>query len=100
MKLIPWNVERFDELLALWAKELSDEFPMREELFKQNSFDDVNLSYESSHIAVDDENHVIGFVVAKLWQEEIDVNMDLKRGWIQVLLVDHEHRGKGVGTAL
>ena len=100
MKLIPWNPERMEELLALWAKELSEDFPMREELFKQNSFDDVNISYESSHIAVDDQDHVIGFVVAKLWQEEIDVNMDPKRGWIQVLLVDSEHRKKGVGTAL
>lgn len=100
MKLIPWNPERMKELLALWDKELSEDFPMREELFKQNSFDDVNISYESSLIAVDDQDHVIGFVVTKLWQEEIDVNMDPKRGWIQVLLVDSEHRKKGVGTAL
>ncbi len=89
-----------EELLALWAKELSKDFPMREELFKQNSFDDVNISYESSHIAVDDSDEVIGFVVAKRWQEEIDVGMDPKRGWIQVLLVDSEHRKKGIGTAL
>ena len=100
MKLIPWNPERMEELLALWAKELSEDFPMREELFRQNSFDDVNISYESSHIAVDDQDHIIGFVVAKQWKEEIDVNMDPKRGWIQVLLVDSEHRKKGVGTAL
>ena len=100
MKLIPWNPERMEELLALWAKELSKDFPMREELFRQNSFDDVNVSFESSHIAVDDQNHIIGFVVAKLWKEDIDVNMDPKRGWIQVLLVDSEHRKKGVGTAL
>ena len=60
----------------------------------------MNISYESSHIAVDDQDHVIGFVVAKLWKEEIDVNMDPKRGWIQVLLVDSAHRGKGIGTAL
>ena len=59
--------------MELWNKELAADFPMRKELFKQNSFDDVNVSYDSSYIAVDDQDHVIGFVVAKRWQEEIDV---------------------------
>ena len=44
MKIIPWNPERMEELLALWDKELAEDFPMREELFRQNSFDDVNIS--------------------------------------------------------
>ncbi len=100
MKLVAWNRNRLEELVALWNKELAVDFPMREELFKQNSFDDVNICYDSSYMAVDDQDRVIGFVVAKRWQEEIDVNMDLKKGWIQVLLVDSAHRGKGIGTAL
>lgn len=100
MKMIAWNRDRLSELVDLWNKELATDFPMREELFKQNSFDDVNVSYDSSYMAVDDQGRVIGFVVAKRWQETIDVNMDTKRGWIQVLLVDSDHRGKGIGTAL
>ena len=100
MKIIAWKRDRLEELVELWNKELAVDFPMREELFIQNSFDDVNISYDSSYIAVDDQDHVIGFVVAKRWQEEIDVKMDPKRGWIQVLLVDSAHRGKGIGTTL
>ncbi|MBE1554547.1 GNAT superfamily N-acetyltransferase [Filibacter limicola] len=100
MKMISWNRNRLEELVELWNKELAIDFPMREELFVQNSFDDVNVSYDSSYIAVDDEDRVIGFVVAKRWQEEIDVKMDPKRGWIQVLLVDSAYRGKGIGTIL
>ncbi len=100
MKIIAWKRDRLKELVELWNKELAVDFPMREELFIQNSFDDVNISYCSSYIAVDDQDHVIGFVVAKRWQEEIDVKMDPKRGWIQVLLVDSAHRGKGIGTTL
>ncbi|WP_186670871.1 GNAT family N-acetyltransferase [Sporosarcina sp. BP05] len=100
MKIIAWKRDRLKELVELWNKELAVDFPMREELFIQNSFDDVNISYGSSYIAVDDQDHVIGFVVAKRWQEEIDVKMDPKRGWIQVLLVDSAHRGKGIGTTL
>lgn len=100
MKVITWNRDRLSELVDLWNKELATDFPMREELFKQNSFDDINVSYDSSYMAVDDQDRVIGFVVAKRWQETIDVNMDVKRGWIQVLLVDSGHRGKGIGLAL
>ncbi|MBO0600713.1 GNAT family N-acetyltransferase [Sporosarcina sp. E16_3] len=100
MKIIAWKRDRLKELVELWNKELAVDFPMREDLFVQNSFDDVNISYGSSYIAVDDQDHVIGFVVAKRWQEEIDVKMDPKRGWIQVLLVDSAHRGKGIGTTL
>ncbi|MFJ7936168.1 GNAT family N-acetyltransferase [Sporosarcina sp. NPDC096371] len=100
MKLIAWNRNRLDELVALWNKELAVDFPMREELFQQNSFDDVNVSNNSSYMAVDDQDYVIGFVVTKRWQEKIGVQMDPKRGWIQVLLVDSAHRGKGIGTKL
>ncbi|MBO0588132.1 GNAT family N-acetyltransferase [Sporosarcina sp. E16_8] len=100
MKIIAWKRDRLEELVDLWNKELAVDFPMREELFMQNSFDDLNVSYDSSYIAVDDQDHVIGFVVTKRWQEQIDVKMDPKRGWIQVLLVDSARRGKGTGTML
>ncbi|HJF30724.1 MAG TPA: GNAT family N-acetyltransferase, partial [Sporosarcina psychrophila] len=49
---------------------------------------------------VDEQDRVIGFVVAKRWQEKIDVKMDTKKGWIQVLLVDSAYQGKGIGTTL
>lgn len=100
MKILSWNHDRLDELVELWNKELAADFPMRKELFEQNSFKDKNVSYEDSHIAVDEQDHVIGFVIAKRWKEEIDVNMDDKKGWIQVLLVARDHRGKGIGTEL
>ncbi|SDN56831.1 Acetyltransferase, GNAT family [Psychrobacillus sp. OK028] len=100
MKLIPWNRERVDELVSLWNKELSIDFPMRKELFIQNSFADVNVLEQGSFIAEDSNGKVIGFVVSKMWQENTPVVMDSKRGWIQVLLVDSEHRGIGIGTSL
>lgn len=100
MKIIPWNRDRLADLVRLWNKELVSDFPMREELFMQNSFNDMNVLYESSYIALDHEDKVIGFIVAKRWKEEVDVKLDQKRGWIQVLLVDSEHRGNGIGTML
>lgn len=100
MNLIAWNRNHIDELVALWNKELSTHFPMRKELFVQNSFEDVNVLEEGSFIAVDDNSKVIGFVVSKKWQEKKKVEMDFKKGWVQVLLVDSAYRGKGIGTLL
>lgn len=100
MKFIAWQLDRLEELVNLWNGELGEDFPMRKELFEQNSFRDQNVCYEASKIAVDDQNQVIGFVVGKRWQEALKVSMKEKTGWIQVLLVHQEYRNQGIGTAL
>lgn len=100
MKFISWDVERLEDLVNLWNQELNTSFPMRKELFEQNSFKDENILYEGSLIAVDSDDCVIGFIVAKKWQEQLDVNMSAETGWIQVILVDHEHRNQGIGSKL
>ncbi|MBS4208192.1 GNAT family N-acetyltransferase [Bacillus sp. FJAT-50079] len=101
MQIIAWDVERLDGLVALWNQELVSDFPMRSQLFQQNSFNDHNVCYDSSAIAINEKDEVIGFIVAKRWLELMeDVDMDLKKGWIQVLLIDQAYRGKGIGSAL
>lgn len=100
MQIISWDTERLTKMMALWNKEVGQDFPLRANLFKQNSFDDANVSYEGSYIAVDDENHIIGFVITKMWQDKIDVDMNAQRGWIQAILVDSDHRRHGIGTQL
>lgn len=100
LKFIQWNVERLDELVNLWNDELAEHFPMRKVLFEQNSFQDKNVSFEGSLIAVDENDKVIGFIVAKRWQEQLDIKLGENIGWIQVILVDHKHRGQGIGTKL
>lgn len=99
MKWEAWNRDRIDDLVELWNKEIGDLFPMRRELFEQNSFDDVNVDWQGSLVALDDER-VVGFVVVKRWQDPVDVGMSENVGWIQVLLVDQDVRGQGIGTGL
>lgn len=99
MKLEKWNIHRLNEVVNLWNQELYWDFPMRKKLFKQNSFDDENVCFESSKIAVNDKDEVIGFIVAKRWQEAINVHIN-QEGWIQVLLVDRNYRNRGIGTRL
>lgn len=100
MKLINWNEDRLDDLLQLWNAELGNEFPMRKELFKQNSFDDENVCRDSSAIAVDEDDQVIGFIVAKKYQETIEIPMDRSSGWIQAIVVDQKTDADQVGSAL
>jgi GNAT superfamily N-acetyltransferase/predicted GNAT family N-acyltransferase len=100
LKLINWDIQRLKELVALWNSEIGTQFPMRDVLFIQNSFEDKNILPSGSFIAVNNENQVIGFIVAKCWQENIDVHMNPEVGWIQVLLVKSSERRKGIGSAL
>ncbi|MEH7113813.1 GNAT family N-acetyltransferase [Neobacillus niacini] len=100
MKFISWDINRLQELVSLWNSEIGMQFPIRKELFIQNSFEDKNILQAGSLIAVNDENQVIGFVVSKCWQENLDVRMNPEIGWIQVLLVKSSYRCKGIGSAL
>ncbi|MCR2821233.1 GNAT family N-acetyltransferase [Lederbergia panacisoli] len=100
MKIIPLNNNRINDLIDLWNKEFSKEFPMRRELFIQNSFEDENVFLPGSWMAVDEDNHVIGFIISKRWQDPMPVPMPADVGWIQVLLVSKEERNKGIGSLL
>lgn len=100
MKFKKIEKNRLEEMVRLWNQELNSDFPIREELFKQNSFHDENVCLNASRIAVNEHDEVIGFVVAKKWQESLDVKMRTETGWIQVLLVHSNYRGRGIGTKL
>ncbi|MFD2044914.1 GNAT family N-acetyltransferase [Ornithinibacillus salinisoli] len=100
MKFIEWNFDRIEDLVNLWNKEIGKDFPLRKELFKQNSFNDVNVFHDGSLIAIDHENNVSGFIVTKKWQDNIEVGISKETGWIQVLLVDQKYRNQGIGKRL
>lgn len=101
MECIPFSIDRLNDMCQLWNRELGRDFPMRYELFKQNTILDRNLFRNGSWITVDRENKVTGFIISKMWNEE-DLNVDFGRGtgWIQVLTVASNYRNSGVGTSL
>ncbi|MDY0409148.1 GNAT family N-acetyltransferase [Virgibacillus soli] len=99
-KFIPLEKSRLEGLLSLWEKEMGVDFPMRQSLFEQNSFDDENICKKSSCLAMDSNDQLVGFIIAKRWQETMDVPMNPKTGWIQVLVVDSDFRNQGIGSRL
>lgn len=100
MKVLPIHISRLKELVNIWNDEIGGRFPMREELFKQNSFDDENLFIPGSFMAVNEKDEAVGFIISKRWQESLPVNMREDVGWIQVLLVHSNYRNQGIGSSL
>ncbi|KIL39840.1 acetyltransferase [Gordoniibacillus kamchatkensis] len=101
MNYVPLTEDRLPQMCELWNRELGERFPMREELLKQNSFRDANVLPEGSWLAVDEAtDQVVGFVVAKIWREQREFVLRAGAGWIQVLLVAREYRGRGIGSEL
>lgn len=87
------------EITGLWNREIGKAFPMREALWQQNTFDDLNL-FEEASVAFSEDGKLIGFIVAKKFQEITDAQMPVNVGWIQCLLVKKEMRNQGLGSRL
>ncbi|MEO4052558.1 GNAT family N-acetyltransferase [Solibacillus sp. CAU 1738] len=100
MNYVPFQEQYIDDAIMLWNKQWQHEFPLRKELFIQNSVDDVNIYPQGCFAAIDKEGILKGFVIAKKWQEQVDVKMDTRRGWIQVIIVDEAIQRQGIGTKL
>lgn len=100
MRLIEWDESYLAELVQLWNEELGHAFPMREELFEQNSFRDINVMRDGSLIALDEQNDVIGFIISKYWQERLDIKLGDGVGWIQACVVRRSFQRQGIGTIL
>src|SRR5699024_7947081 len=100
LKLIAWQENKVDDIVRLWNQELGNDFPMRRALFLQNSFHDINVYYEGSQLAVDNDGRVIGFSSAKKSQDSLDGNMANKTGRTRALVVGKEYQGQQIGSKL
>ncbi|KAF9112336.1 hypothetical protein BGX30_007295, partial [Mortierella sp. GBA39] len=101
LKIIPMDAEWLDAMCDLWNGELGGHFPMRRELMKQNTFEDVNVYGPASGLAVDGEGRLLGFVIAKKWQEPArEMQLGDGGGWIQAIVVSRDAQGQGIGSGL
>lgn len=87
-------------ITKFWNANIGQLFPLREQLWIQNTITDPNLLPQAS-FAVLDDGELIGIVVSKKYQEQhFNIDMPSETGWIQFLLVDRERRREGLGTKL
>ncbi len=102
MRIVPLSENRIIDLCVLWNQELAAIFPMRERILKQNIFQDRNVLPEGSWMALDEEsNDIVGFIVAKVWQDSVEgLDFGNRSGWIHCLLINSNYRGRGIGGEL
>ena len=80
-------------IVELWNETLAKRFPMTTTLWMQNTINDVNVINEAS-IAFMENGELIGFVVAKRYQEHLQASMASHIGWIQCFLVKETARNR------
>lgn len=100
MKYIQLDEQWESQIVNLWNRELGSDFPMREELFNQNSIRDPHILLSGSYLAVNEQNKLVGFVLSKCIQDKQETLLKQEDGWIQVLLVDSKFRENGIGSVL
>ncbi|GIP38685.1 acetyltransferase [Paenibacillus sp. J31TS4] len=94
--------EHVGELTRLWNEEWGETFPMRDRLLVQNVLHDPNVLTAGTRVAIDEDNgQIAGYVVAKLWQDDIGgLDFGRETGWIHSLLVASSYRNRGLGSEL
>lgn len=87
------------KIVKLWNDSIGESFPITTALWIQNTVKEPNILSKAS-IAIMEENELLGFVVAKRYQENIEAVMPRNIGWIQCLFVKESARNRGIGTRL
>lgn len=91
------NYQKINEIYTLWNKAYGCIFPISEELFQRNI---SNIYQKGSYIVLNDEDKIIGFVLAKIWKEDFKIPTYEDSGWINLLYVDSKYQNQGVGSRL
>lgn len=87
------------QFVQLWNDTIGNRFPMTNALWHQNTIRDSNVNWKGS-VAVIEKDELLGFVVTKQFQEQLDVQMSTSIGWLQCLLVKSSARNRGIGSML
>lgn len=90
----------YKPVIDLWNQEFGLIYPISEELFNRNVFKSDDVLVNGSYTVVDDNNQIVGFVVAKGWNRSFQIPAYEDRGWISLIYVVPKERKKGIGTLL
>jgi len=87
------------KIVKLWNESIGETFPMTEKLWIQNSINEPNI-LKTASIAILEGNELLGFIVAKRYQENLQAAMPSHIGWIQCMLVKESARNHGIGSRM
>lgn len=94
--------EPLGELVDIWNAAAGEAFPLRTELFQQNTVDDPNFDPAGCAIArAGSDGRIVGFCVAKVARVPLgDDELMPEVGWISMLAVHPSIQRRGVASAL
>ena len=81
----------------LWNNSYQSIYPIDEALFNRNV---SNIYEHSSFYVLNDNDQLVGFVLAKIWNDEFKINGYDDSAWISLIYVDPQYRNQGIGTKL
>ena len=99
MEILNYNQSYENDVVHLWNKTLVADSITIHKFRKQVLFDD-NFDTELCFIAVEND-HVVGFLLAtKRKFPYLERGLEPTKGWINLMFVDENSKGKGIGTRL
>lgn len=96
------NLLEFTEYQALrncWNEEVGDYYPISESLFLSSAINNKDLLKKGSYVALY-QNEVVGFILAKTWNDSFQIGPYAQIGWISLFYVKSKFRNQGIGSQL
>ena len=87
------------ECLNIWNEDVGFIFPFSFEMFKEKSIDCRYFCSDASFVAIE-KDEVIGFIIAKLFDNNPNIPKYQNYGWISLIFVKRKYRKQGYGKAL
>ena len=83
-------------LIQLWNDEYKKIYPISKELFERNV---SNINVDLSFVVINN-NEVVGFILAKTWEDDFPIASYQDTGWISLFYVKKQFRNQGIGSKL
>lgn len=93
------DISDYSVIKDLWNSEVGFIYPISDFIFNQNILDCKYVFRKGSFLAFDN-NELIGFILAKIWDKDERIPNYQDIGWISLFYVSRKYRKKGIGSKL
>lgn len=94
-----FSSEYINNCLDIWNEDVGFIFPLSYSMFKEKSVDCCYFCGDASFVMIED-NNVIGFIIAKHFNNNPNIPKYKDYGWISLIFVKRAYRKRGIGKTL
>ncbi len=92
-------IKRKDEFITVWNDEFGEYYPISERLFNEAAIFSEHIVHQATKALIINEKF-IGLIIAKIYKGKIPIESYSDTGFISLIYVRKDERGKGYGKAL